>query len=145
MAPWRCDVRVSWHTQLFSLMIHGLLILLVLILPWPEGYSPLWLMLLVLLVFECTVSQKKIAFSRGEFWLCNDQYVKWHDEEWTMRSKPWISRFGILFSLQQVGGKHRCRLWLASDALHKEEWRHLNQLLRNDSISSGEKSDDKTE
>ncbi|MDN5987617.1 MAG: protein YgfX, partial [Hafniaceae bacterium] len=37
MDQWRCDVRVSWRTQLLLLVTHGILILLILLAPWPEN------------------------------------------------------------------------------------------------------------
>ncbi|MDN6115265.1 MAG: protein YgfX, partial [Enterobacterales bacterium] len=67
MDQWRCDVRVSWRTQLLLLVTHGILILLILLAPWPENYSFYWLVLLTLVVFECIRSQKQIAKIQGEF------------------------------------------------------------------------------
>ncbi|VXD08608.1 MULTISPECIES: protein YgfX [unclassified Serratia (in: enterobacteria)] len=129
MAQWRCDVRVSWRTQLFSLLTHGALILLILISPWPEGYGPIWLALLTLVVFECIRSQKRIASRQGELRWLAERRVEWQGQEWLMLKKPWMSGFGILLTLQQANGKKRHRLWLASDCLSKAEWRHLRQLL----------------
>lgn len=112
-----------------SLLTHGVLILLILIAPWPEGYGPVWLVLLTLVVFECIRSQKRISSRQGELRLLAEQRVEWHGQEWLIVNKPWMPRFGILLSLQQVNGKKRRRLWLASDALSKDEWRHLRQQL----------------
>lgn len=36
---------------------------------------------------------------------------------------------GILLSLKSMDGKERQRLWLASDSMGNDEWRHLRQLL----------------
>ncbi|AHG19323.1 membrane protein [Chania multitudinisentens RB-25] len=130
MAQWRCDVRISWRTQLISLLTHGVLILLILISPWPEGYGPIWLVLLTLVVFECIRSQKRIASRQGELRLLAERRVEWRNQEWLMLKQPWMIGMGILLTLQQVNGKKRCRLWLASDCLSKAEWRHLRQLLR---------------
>lgn len=129
MAQWRCDVRVSWRTQLVSLLTHGVLILVILISPWPEGYGLIWLTLLTLVVFECIRSQKRIASRQGELRLLAEDRIEWHDHVWRLSKKPWMPGFGILLSLQQVNGKKRHRLWLASDALSKAEWRHLRQHL----------------
>ncbi|CAM3831320.1 protein YgfX [Serratia silvae] len=129
MAQWRCDVRVSWRTQLISLLTHGLLILLILIAPWSEGYGLIWLVLLTLVVFECIRSQKCIASRQGELWLLAERRIEWHDQEWLMVKKPWMPGFGILLSLQQVNGKKRHRLWLASDSMSKADWRQLRQRL----------------
>ncbi|WP_431225172.1 protein YgfX [Serratia sp. L9] len=129
MAQWQCDVRVSWRTQLVSLLTHGALILLILIAPWPEGYGPIWLVLLTLVVFECIRSQKRIASRQGELRLLAERRIEWHGQEWLILKKPWMPGFGILLSLQQVNGKKRRRLWLASDSLGNAEWRHLRQRL----------------
>lgn len=136
MAQWRCDVRISWRTQLFSLLTHGALILLILISPWPEGYGPVWLVLLTLVVFECIRSQKRIGSRQGELRWLAERRVEWRGQEWLMLKKPWMPGFGILLTLQQVNGKKRHRLWLASDCLSKAEWRHLRQLLSAQSAES---------
>ncbi|CAB1225411.1 protein YgfX [Serratia liquefaciens] len=129
MAQWRCDVRISWRTQLLSLLTHGVLILLILISPWPEGYGPIWLVLLTLVVFECIRSQKRIASRQGELRLLEHQRVGWQGQEWQLVKQPWMLRFGILLTLQPMQGKKRRRLWLASDSMAKAEWRHLRQQL----------------
>lgn len=129
MAQWRCDVRVSWRTQLVSLLSHGLLILLILLAPWPEGYGLMWLVLLTLVVFECIRSQKRIASRQGELRLLAERRIQWQGREWLMVKKPWMPGFGILLSLQQINGKHRRRLWLATDSMSKADWRQLRQRL----------------
>lgn len=130
MAQSQCDVRVSWRTQLVSLLTHGIIILLILVAPWPEGYGPIWLVLLTLVVFECIRSQKRIASRQGELRLLAKRRVEWQGQEWLMLKKPWMPGFGVLLSLQQVNGKKRRRLWLASDSMSKADWRQLRlQLL----------------
>jgi len=129
VAQWRCDVRVSWRTQLFSLLTHGLLILLILVSPWPEGFWVIWLVLLTLVVFQCIRSQKRIAAVQGELRLLADRRFSWHGREWLLAKKPWMPGYGMLLTLQPMEGKKRRRLWLASDSMNKEEWRHLRQLL----------------
>ncbi|MEX3175560.1 protein YgfX, partial [Serratia quinivorans] len=81
MVQGRCDVRISWRTQLFSLLTHGVLILLILISPWPAGYGPIWLVLLTLVVFECIRSQKRIASRQGELLLLENQRLGRHGPE----------------------------------------------------------------
>jgi len=137
VAQWRCDVRISWRTQLFSLLTHGSLILLILISPWPEGYSPIWLTLLTLVIFECIRSQKRIGSRQGELRWLMDRRVEWRGQEWWLPKKPWMSGFGILLTLQQVNGKKRQRLWLASDSLSQADWRHLRQLLLSPPFGEG--------
>jgi toxin CptA len=138
VAQWRCDVRISWRTQLLSLLTHGALILLILISPWPEGYGPIWLVLLTLVVFECIRSQKRIASRQGELHLLANQRVGWHGQEWQLVKQPWMPRYGILLTLQPAQGKKRRRLWLASDSMAKADWRHLRQALLYPPTGDGE-------
>lgn len=129
MAQWRCNLRISWQTQLISLLIHGVLMLLILLLPWPASYGQVWLLPLILVVFECVRSQKRITSTRGALRLLEQQRLEWCDQQWKILKKPWMPRFGILLQLQQVNGKKRQRLWLAADSMSKTEWRHLRQQL----------------
>ncbi|HHB1427395.1 TPA: protein YgfX [Serratia odorifera] len=130
MAQWRCNVRISWRTQIVSLLAHGALILLILISPWPEGYGPLWLVLLTLVVFECIRSQKRIATRQGELRVLSaPRHVVWDGQEWRVIGRPWMPRFGILFTLEPLDGQKRRRLWMASDCMSKADWRQLRQRL----------------
>jgi toxin CptA len=138
VAQWRCNIRISWRTQLFSLLGHGALILLILMAPWPEGYGPLWLVLLTLVVFECTRSQKRIASLRGELRLLKEQHLGWHGKEWRLLKQPWMPAYGVMLTLQQVDGNKRRRLWLASDCTSQEDWRYLRQWLLYPSSASDE-------
>ncbi|CNF33613.1 protein YgfX [Yersinia enterocolitica] len=131
MAQWRCDLRISWHTQLFSLLAHGVLVTLTLVAPWPQGYTALWLVLLTLVVFECIRSQKNITSCQGEIRLKPGNIVLWKRHEWVVIKQPWITRYGVLLSLQQTSNRStRKRLWLAADSMSEEEWRKLCLLLR---------------
>ncbi|MGL4486118.1 MAG: protein YgfX [Yersinia sp. (in: enterobacteria)] len=131
MAQWRCDLRVSWHTQLFSLLAHGVLVTLTLVAPWPQGYLALCLVLLTLVVFECIRSQKKIASCQGEIRFEPGKLVLWKSDQWQVVKQPWITRYGVLLHLQHVSSRStRKRLWLAADSMSEEEWRQLCVLLR---------------
>ena len=48
MVLWQSDLRISWRAQWFSLLLHGVVAALVLLVPWPLSYTPLWLILLSL-------------------------------------------------------------------------------------------------
>lgn len=71
------------HSAVF-LLTHGVLILLILISPRPEGFGPLWLVLLTLVVFQCIRSQKRIAAVQGELRLLADRRFSWHGREWRL-------------------------------------------------------------
>ncbi|MBJ7222649.1 MULTISPECIES: protein YgfX [unclassified Brenneria] len=129
MAQWQCDLRVSWRMQLFSLVVHGLLVLLILLAPWPDSYTVLWLGLVTLVVFGFIRSQRNIKSRQGEISLLGDMLLRWQRREWLIIKRPWMLKHGILLSLKSTEGKGRQRLWLASDSMDEEEWRHLRQLL----------------
>ncbi|TKI03792.1 hypothetical protein FCN80_20490 [Martelella alba] len=139
MALWRCDIRVSWRTQIFSLTVHGILTLLVLLSPWPENYGLVWLTLVTLVVFECIRSQRNIMACRGELVLQSRQHLRWHQQDWLINGTPWMLKSGILLSLRQVNGKKRRKLWLASDCMEQREWR----TLRNALLQSGSSQPDR--
>jgi toxin CptA len=129
VALWRCDVRVSWRTQIFSLVIHGILTLLILLSPWPENYGLVWVTLITLVVFECIRSQRNIMACRGELVLQSGLHLRWHNKDWLIRGTPWMLKSGILISLRQVGGRRTRKLWLAADSMDQREWRSLRQAL----------------
>ncbi len=66
MVLWQSDLRISWRAQWFSLLLHGVVAALVLLVPWPLSYTPIWLLLLSLVVFDCVRSQRRIHARRGE-------------------------------------------------------------------------------
>jgi len=47
-------------------MLHGIVAAIILLLPWPLSYMPLWLILLSLVVFDCVRSQRRIHSLQGE-------------------------------------------------------------------------------
>lgn len=129
MAQWQCDIRVSWRMQLLSLIVHGLLVLLILLAPWPDGYAVLWLGLVTLVVFGFIRSQRNIKSQQGEMLLHSETNLRWQRQEWQIVKRPWVLKNGILLSLRASDGKGRQRLWLASDSMGNDEWRCLRQRL----------------
>lgn len=115
--------------QLFSLIVHGLLVLLILLAPWPDGYAVLWLGLVTLVVFGFIRSQRNIKSRHGEILLHSETSLRWQQQEWQIVKRPWVLKNGILLSLRASNGKGQQRLWLASDSMGNDEWRHLRQLL----------------
>ncbi|EHD23099.1 protein of unknown function DUF1434 [Brenneria sp. EniD312] len=115
--------------QLFSLVVHGLLVLLILLAPWPDSYTALWLGLVTLVVFGFIRSQRNIKVRQGEIALRGATHLRWQQRDWQIIKRPWVLKSGILLSLKSMDGKERQRLWLASDSMGNDEWRHLRQLL----------------
>ncbi|ADW72404.1 MULTISPECIES: protein YgfX [Rahnella] len=138
MALWRCDLRVSWRSQLISLGCYGAVMLLILLAPWPAGYWPVWMTLLLLVLFECIRSQRRITARTGEMILLEDNRLLWRGHEWQIKQPVWMISHGVLLSLRREKRKgglaqamrsSRQRLWLASDSMSLEEWRRLRQIL----------------
>lgn len=40
MVLWQSDLRISWRAQWFSLLLHGVVAALVLLVPWPLKLHP---------------------------------------------------------------------------------------------------------
>ena len=114
--------------------------LLILLAPWPAGYWPVWMTLLLLVLFECIRSQRRITARTGEIVLTDDYRLLWRGHEWQIKHPVWMISHGALLSLRREklkGGlaqamrSSRQRLWLASDSMSQEEWRHSRQILLN--------------
>ena len=116
------------------------MMLMILLAPWPAGYWPVWMTLLLLVLFECIRSQRRITARTGEIVLTDDYRLLWRGHEWQIKHPVWMISNGALLSLRREklkGGlaqamrSSRQRLWLASDSMSQEEWRHLRQILLN--------------
>ncbi len=94
MVLWQSDLRISWRAQWFSLLLHGVVAALVLLVPWPLSYTPIWLLLLSLVVFDCVRSQRRIHARRGEIKLLTDSRLRWQNAEWEILGTPWVINSG---------------------------------------------------
>lgn len=129
MVLWQSDLRVSWRSQWLSLLLHGVVAAIVLLMPWPLSYTPLWLLLLSLVVFDCVRSQRRINARHGEIKLLMDSRLRWQGHEWTIIGQPWMLRSGVMLRLRGVEDAKRQHLWLASDSMDMREWRDLRRML----------------
>nr|WP_192926967.1 protein YgfX [Citrobacter amalonaticus] len=125
---WQSDLRVSWRAQWLSLLLHGLVAAAILLMPWPLSYTPLWLILLSLVVFDCVRSQRRINARQGEVKLLMDGRLRWQGQDWLIVSAPWMIKTGMMLRLRSETGK-RQHLWLAADSMDKAEWRDLRRLM----------------
>lgn len=114
--------------------------LVILLAPWPAGYWPVWMSLLLVVIFECIRSQRRITSRHGEISLLDSNRLIWQQQEWAVKKPVWMINSGVLLSLQREKRKgglrqamrsSRQKLWLASDSMSQEEWRRLRQLLLN--------------
>lgn len=114
--------------------------LIILLAPWPAGYWPVWMSTLLVVIFECIRSQRRITSRHGELSLLDNQRVIWQQQEWVINKPVWMLKSGMLLSLQREKRKgglrqamrsSRQKLWLSSDSMSQEEWRRLRQLLLN--------------
>ena len=128
MVLWQSDLRVSWRAQWLSLLLHGLVAAAILLMPWPLSYTPLWLILLSLVVFDCVRSQRRINARQGEVKLLMDGRLRWQGQDWLIVSAPWMIKTGMMLRSRSETGK-RQHLWLAADSMDKAEWRDLRRLM----------------
>lgn len=126
--PVQSDLRVSWRAQWLSLLIHGLVAAVILLMPWPLSYTPLWMVLLSLVVFDCVRSQRRINARQGEIRLLMDGRLRWQGQEWSIVKAPWMIKSGMMLRLRSDSGK-RQHLWLAADSMDEAEWRDLRRIL----------------
>lgn len=130
MVLWQSDLRVSWRAQWLSLLIHGLVAAVILLMPWPLSYTPLWMVLLSLVVFDCVRSQRRINARQGEIRLLMDGRLRWQGKEWSIVKAPWMIKSGMMLRLRSDSGK-RQHLWLAADSMDEAEWRDLRRICCN--------------
>ena len=128
MVLWQSDLRISWRAQWFSLLMHGVVAALVLVLPWPLSYTPLWLILLSLVVFDCVRSQR-IHARQGEIKLLIDSRLRWQKAEWDIVGTPWVINSGMLLRLRNTENQRTQHLWVAADSMDAGEWRDLRRLV----------------
>lgn len=128
MVLWQSDLRVSWRAQWLSLLLHGLVAALILLMPWPLSYTPLWLILLSLVVFDCVRSQRRINTRQGEIKLLMDGRLRWQGLEWVIQKAPWMLKTGMMLRLRSDSGR-RQHLWLAADSMDEKEWRELRRVM----------------
>ncbi|WP_445497048.1 protein YgfX [Photorhabdus sp. SF281] len=129
MVLWKCDLRVSWNTQLISTCVHGVIALIVLLAPWQADDSIFWLPLVLLIIASWGRSQKNIRKLQGSLVLFNNNKLQWKKHEWQIIRQPWVCRYGVLITAQSFYNRKKIRLWIASDGMPQDEWRNINQLL----------------
>ncbi|AFJ45813.1 conserved hypothetical membrane protein [Shimwellia blattae DSM 4481 = NBRC 105725] len=101
----------------------------VLLLPWPLNYLPVWLLLLSLVVLDCVRSQRRINARHGEIKLLDNSQLHWLGRDWLILGTPWMSRAGMLLRLRDTTTARRHLLWVASDSVDQGEWRDLRRVL----------------
>ena len=129
MVLWQSDLRISWRSQWFSLLLHGVVAAIVLLMPWPLSYTPIWLLLLSLVVFDCVHSQRRIHACQGEIKLLIDSRLRWQKTEWDIVGTPWVISSGMLLRLKHAETGRSQHLWVAADSMDAGEWRDLRRLV----------------
>ncbi len=130
MVLWQSDLRVSWRSQWMSLLLHGLVAAVILLMPWPLSYTPLWLLLLSLVVFDSVRSQRRINARQGEIKLYMDSRLRWQGNEWEIVGTPWMLSSGMMLRLRKDEGKRCQHLWLSADSMDEGEWRDLRRMIQ---------------
>lgn len=129
MVLWQADLRVSWRAQWLSLALHGVLILIILFLPWPLNYMPLWLLLLFFVLLGFVRSQRRINGLHGEIQLLEDGSVVWLGLFWRLAQRPWMQRSVVLLVLHGSHEQRRTRLWVHADSMEDQQWRDFRRVL----------------
>jgi toxin CptA len=101
----------------------------VLLVPWPLSYTPLWLLLLSLVVFDSVRSQRRINACQGEIKLLMDSRLRWQGVEWEIVGTPWMLSIGMMLRLRRSEEGRRQHLWLAADSMDAQEWRDLRRMI----------------
>lgn len=129
MVLWQSDLRVSWRSQWMSLLLHGIVAAFILLMPWPLSYTPLWMLLLSLVVFDSVRSQRRINARQGEIKLLMDSRLRWQGKEWEIVGTPWMLNSGMMFRLRKEEGARCQHLWLSADSMDASEWRDLRRMV----------------
>ncbi len=75
----------------------------ILLIPRPLSYTPLWMVLLSLVVFDCVRSQRRIN-ARREIRLLMDGRLRWQGQEWSIVKAPWMIKSGMMLRLRSDSG-----------------------------------------
>ncbi|OON39532.1 hypothetical protein BTJ39_12815 [Izhakiella australiensis] len=130
MALWQSELYVSWRAQWLSLVLHGIVMLALLLAPWPTNYTLVWVVLLILVVLESIRSQRRISSREGAIALLPGRQLHWRNRQWSIVRRPWIGQQAILLTLRGVSGG-RENLWLMRDSMSTRDWRRLRLQLLN--------------
>ncbi len=129
MVLWQSDLRVSWRAQWLSLLIHGLVAAVILLMLLTHSVTPRygwryfrWWCLIAF------AASGVLMLARGKFRLLMDGRLRWQGQEWSIVKAPWMIKSGMMLRLRSDGGK-RQHLWLAADSMDEAEWRDLRRIL----------------
>ena len=59
-----------------SLSLHGVVVIALLLAPWPASLTVVWMLLLTLVVLECVRSQRRIRSREGDIALLADHQLQ---------------------------------------------------------------------
>ncbi|MGT8895059.1 protein YgfX [Escherichia coli] len=127
MVLWQSDLRVSWRAQWLSLLIHGLVAAVILLIPGRSvtpRYGWCYFRWWCLIAFAASGA---LMLAR-EIRLLMDGRLRWQGQEWSIVKAPWMIKSGMMLRLRSDSGK-RQHLWLAADSMDEAEWRDLRRIL----------------
>lgn len=127
MVLWQSDLRVSRRAQWLSLLIHGLVAAVILLMPRHSvtpRYGWCYFRWWCLIAFAAS----GVLMLAGEIRLLMDGCLRWQGQEWCIVKAPWMIKSGMMLRLRSDGGK-RQHLWLAADSMDEAEWRDLRRIL----------------
>lgn len=103
-------------------MLHGILVLALLLIRWPESGALAKIVLLLLVWLECR---------RGDITLREGGVIGWQQHPWYITARPWLTPLAVCLSLRDARGRHK-QLWLFADGMEPGQWRLLRQQLLNE-------------
>lgn len=127
MVLWQSDLRVSRRAQWLSLLIHGLVAAVILLIPSSSvtpRYGWCYFRWWCLIAFAASGA----LMLAGEIRLLMDGRLRWQGQEWSIVKAPWMIKSGMMLRLRSDSGK-RQHLWLAADSMDEAEWRDLRRIL----------------
>lgn len=127
MVLWQSDLRVSWRAQWLSLLIHGLVAAVILLMPWPLSYTRYGWCYFRWWCLIAFAASGVLMLARGNS-LVDGRAFALARQEWSIVKAPWMIKSGMMLRLRSDGGK-RQHLWLAADSMDEAEWRDLRRIL----------------
>lgn len=112
-------------------MLHGILVLALLLIRWPESGALAKIVLLLLVWLECLRSRQRIRCQRGDITLREGGVIGWQQHPWYITARPWLTPLAVCLSLRDARGRHK-QLWLFADGMEPGQWRLLRQQLLNE-------------
>ncbi|MGL4861004.1 MAG: protein YgfX, partial [Enterobacteriaceae bacterium] len=88
MALWHCNLQPSAVLMRLSLLLHGLLLIALCSVPWPEAFQAGKWLLLAGIVVEFLLTRQRLQALQGELQLTTPEQFFWHGQNYTIAGRP---------------------------------------------------------